>query len=41
MRFTVKVRELNRVTIPYEIVEAYNINKTDIVELELIKVKKV
>lgn len=41
MRFTAKVTDLNRITIPIEIVQAYDINRTDLIELEVIKIKKV
>lgn len=40
MRFTAKVRARGQITIPKEIKEAYEINRTDFIELELIKVKK-
>ncbi|GAG83945.1 unnamed protein product [marine sediment metagenome] len=41
MRFTAKVRENHQITVPKEIREAYDINRTDFIELELIRVKKV
>ena len=40
MEFTKKLRDLNGITIPIEIVQAYDINKGDLVTLEVIKITK-
>lgn len=40
MRFNRRILRNNQVTIPNEIIEAYKIKRGDIVEFEVIRVKK-
>jgi len=40
MRFTAKIKAKNQITVPSNICECYDIQETDFVELEVIKVKK-
>lgn len=41
MRFSARVLRKNMMTIPNEIVQVYKIKRTDIIEFELIRVKKI